>query len=201
MSSSKLIRWGGVAAVVIGLLGFVDALLLLRYGDPPSARAALYAREVSFGGTAVLLAVYAFATRHIHLQDSRDFGRLGTTAVFLVVLSGVLLTGKTLIVLAALVTGANMPFFIFPVFMLPGTLGALVGPVLLGIAILRAGVMPAWFGWLQTLSVPLMLATNVQGYGGVAGGVALTILGVALLRGRVVRNAAPLPREQHLQVH
>ncbi len=181
MSSSKLIRWGGIAAIVTALLGIVDMLLLQRYGDPPGPRLALYAHELSWGGSAALLAVFALAIRRIHVQNGRGFGRLGKTAVFLVVLSGVLFSVKTLIVLAVLAIGAKIPYVIMPVFMLPGTVGALLGPVLLGIAILRAKVMPAWFGWLQTLSVPLALAGNAMPYGGLVGMVIMIILGVALL--------------------
>src|SRR5688500_17348924 len=106
MSSSKLIRWGGVAAIVTGLLGIVDGLLLLRYGDPPGPRVALYAHELSWGGSAALLAVYALAIRRLHLQYGRDLGWLGKTAVFLVLLGGVLFSVKTLLVLAALGIGA-----------------------------------------------------------------------------------------------
>lgn len=194
MSPSPLIRWGGVAAMLGGLLSIGVAMLLLRYGDPPGPRVALYVYEIAWGGTAALLAVFALAIRQVHVQYGRDFGRLGKLAVLLVVLSGVLFTFKTLIVLATLVTGANLPFYIWPLFMLPGTVGGLAGPVLLGIAILRAGVMPSWFGWLQTLSVPIFLATNGLGYGGVAQGLILIILGSALLLGRVVRHAASVPR-------
>ena len=194
MSSSKLTRWGGVAALLGGLLSMGVALLLLLYGDPPGPRIALYAYEIAWGGTAAMLAVFALAIRQVHLDNGHGFGRIGKLAVFLVVLSGALLTIKTLIVLATLVTGVNLPFFIWPMFMLPGTFGGIAGSVLLGIAILRGGVMPGWFGWLQTLSVPLMLATNAQGYGGFVQGLILILLGAALLLGRVVRNAASLPR-------
>ena len=195
MTSSTLIRWGGIAAIVTGLLSIMGAVILLRYGEPPAtATLTSYLYEISWGGTAALSAVFALAIRQVHVEYGRDFGRLGKLAVFLVVLSGVLFTVKTLIVLVSLVTGANIPFVIMPLFMLPGTVGGLAGPVLLGIAILRARVMPAWFGWLQTLSVPLMLATNGLGYGGVTVGLIFIILGSALLLGRMVRNAAPVPR-------
>ncbi len=194
MSSSKLIRWGGVAAILTGLLGILGEMALLLYGEPPAqATPVTFVYEIAWGGSAALSLITALAIRQIHLQYGRGFGRLGKIAVFLVLLSGVLFSVKTLIVLVTLVIGARIPYVIMPLFMLPGSAGALVGPVLLGIAILRAGVMPTWFGWLQTLSVPISLAANLQHYGGFAGGCIAIILGSALLAGWTVRNATPAP--------
>lgn len=203
MATSRIIRWGGAAAIGTALLGIVETMLLLRYGDSPGPRAALYAYEITWGTKAAMLAVYALAIRQLHLEYGRGFGRLGKIAVFLIVLSGVLFTIKTLIVLGSMVTGANVPFFIMPFFMLPGIVGQLIGPVLLGIAILRAGVMPRWFGWLQTLSVPLIFATGFlaesyggpygEVYGAFAGALIMIILGYALLAGRTVRRGTQVP--------
>ena len=74
---------------------------------------------------------------------------------------------------------------------LPGTLGMLLGFVLYGLATLRAGVLPRWYGLALALSVPASLPLAV--YGTALFGLILVILGLAL-RSRRGAAAEQRPR-------
>ena len=61
---------------------------------------------------------------------------------------------------------------------LPGTLGMLPGFVLYGLATLRAGVLPRWYGLALAFSVPVSLPLAV--YGTALFGLIMALLGLAL---------------------
>ncbi len=61
---------------------------------------------------------------------------------------------------------------------LPGTLGMLLGFVAYGLATLRAGVLPRWYGVALAVSVPASLPLAV--YGTALFGLILVVLGLAL---------------------
>ncbi len=189
MRSLKIVHWGGLAAIVSGLLNIVNGMTIL-FGPPPGAGTPLdFAYETSYGGAAAASLVTLLAIRAIHLHSEHGYGLLGKIGFFLAFLGAGLLTVKTFLVLILMMGGFEVPFIIWPLFMVPASVGMLVGPVLLGIAILRARVMPSWFGWLFTLSVPLVLVTNVQGYGAFTGGLISIVLGYALWAGRTTKTA------------
>jgi hypothetical protein len=60
----------------------------------------------------------------------------------------------------------------------PGTLGMLVGFVLYGLATLRAGVLPRWYGLALIFSMPVSLPLAV--YGTTLFGLILVVLGYVL---------------------
>ncbi len=74
---------------------------------------------------------------------------------------------------------------------LPGTLGMLLGFVAYGLATLRAGVLPRWYGVALAVSVPVSLPLAV--YGTALFGLILVILGLAL-RSRKGATAGQRPR-------
>jgi hypothetical protein len=92
---------------------------------------------------------------------ARGAGRLGTAgrAGLAVGLAGValLLAGG---VVQALLLGGDFPYM--PLFVLPGALALVTGLLLLGIAILRAGVLPRWAGVLLVVGALSMLGFNDQ---------------------------------------
>lgn len=196
MSSSKLIRWGGLAGIVSGLLSFGEGMTLL-YGPPPGTGTTLdLLYEVAFGGGAAAWLVALLAIRQIHLQFGTGLGRVGRIGWFVEMLGVTLLSVKTLLVIVVFLSGGQVPFIVWPLFMAPASVASVVGPVLLGIGIVRAGVLPRWMGWLQTLSVPLYLVTNgppIGEYGAWTSGLIAIVLGYGLLTWRTQRIADQAP--------
>jgi hypothetical protein len=86
------------------------------------------------------------------------FGKMGKTGV---VIGSV---GAALIVIASLIQavffGGDFP--LMPFFVLPGLLAVVVGFVLLGVAILRARVLPRWAAAVLIVGALAMLGANEQ---------------------------------------
>lgn len=192
MSGKKLIRWAGMAAVVSGVLSVVtDVIYFAAFGDDPTRVAAasstwLVALLLSLVGAYLgllgLVGVYS--------RQRRESGVLGLVAFVIASLGTVLNTGwlwAGTFVVPHLVDEA--PAFLDIVDTNPsgliaaGFMGTFLlfalGWALVGIASVRAKVMPQLAGWLLALGAILVLVALIAGipFGTVVFGAALAWLG------------------------
>jgi hypothetical protein len=183
MRTANLIRWGALAALASGALWIAGGILHLAYPqDPPG----MLGYMLNYLGTAVFSAAYlgmlgGLVGLHAHQVDS--YGRLGR-AGFLLAFVG-----------AALAFVGQATSGIFPQ---NGTLGWLfsdpgfgfqvgilltsLGLLLMGIATMRAGVLPRWCGF-GLIALVIFLALGAYG-GFVVAGLIWLALGYALRSGK-----------------
>jgi len=179
MKTENLIRWGTLAALTSGALWIAGGILHLAYPqDPPGALGYF----LNYLGTAVFSAAYlgmlgGLAGLHARQMDS--YGRLGRVG-FLLAFVG-----------AALAFVGQATSGIFPQ---NGTLGWLfsdpgfgfqagvlltsLGLLLMGIATMRAGLLPRWCGF-GLIALVIFLALGAYG-GFVVAGLIWLALGYAL---------------------
>jgi hypothetical protein len=107
---------------------------------------------------ALLLVAIGAAGLVIRIRDAGRFGTLARTGIVLGAL------GTALPVLGSLVQGILFEgdYPLMPYFVIPGVLALVAGFVLLGIAVLRAGVLPRWAAVLLIVGTLGMLAFNDQ---------------------------------------
>ena len=185
MSSSNIVRWGGLAAVIAGLvwsMGFV--LSRMPAGQSPLPEHVGYVSWV----TPLLFAAVALIGLHARLADaSPRLGRVGVIMAYITVAASLVTIGALLLFRLRVLpqpagTGAFVAFF-----------GLLFSAIVLGIAALRANVLPRWASGLPLaiglLTIPsLFLLRPVWG---IIIGLAWVALGYALLKGR--RTEVPSP--------
>ena len=158
------VRWGGLAAMPGGALLVVSALLIASMprgciGDECAARPM---RDTGIVGAllmlALLLVVIGVAGLVIRARNAGRFGVLGKTG------AAVGAVGVALPVIGSLVQGIlyDGDYPLMPYFVIPGVLALVVGFVLLGIAVLRARVLPRWAAVLLVVSSLAMLGFNDQ---------------------------------------
>ena len=174
MASSDLIRWGGIAGVVAGVMyiltGFVN---LFAPQSPVFVSFSDYLIEILF--VVGLLGTLAAIVGLHYLQRGR-YGRTGVAG------SLTAFIGYALLLVAATVTilaGQEALDAVFPI----GSLAALVGVVLLGSASLRARVLPRWCGLVLIAGYPLTVVVDIAtgGAGGIVMGIVWALVGYALL--------------------
>ena len=191
MKTANLIRWGALAALASGALWIAGGILHFAYPqDPPGALGYF----LNYLGTAVFSAAYLGMLGGLvglHARQMDSYGRLGR-AGFLLAFAG-----------AALAFLGQATSGIFPQ---NGTLGWLfsdpgfgfqagilftsLGLVLMGIATLRAGVLPRWCGF-GLIALVVFLALGAYG-GFVVVGLIWLALGYVLgsKKGEVVGHSA-----------
>lgn len=154
MSSAGLIRWGGLTAMVAGLIWMVSGVLALIYGgehEPGTTED--YLVEGTF---ALAILFTAGGMIGLHALQQGSYGRLGRAGLYLVVIASL----AQAIATAVLLAGSDaLEWVVFPV----GLLAVLVGFVLYGIATLRAGVLPRWAGWGLIFGLPVAIALGLLG--------------------------------------
>jgi len=149
IAASSLIRWGGPAAVVGGVLVMIGSFFSAWIG------------QTLYGAGFALLFV-GITGVYLHLRRSRRIGLSGTVGFYMSIFAFVVITICSLGVLLNL-WGAR--WF--------ETLGAVdllifLGTVMFGIAILRSGRLPRGGAWLIIAFVPakvgVIVAMAVSGY-------------------------------------
>ena len=165
MSSSVLIRWSGLAAMLGGTLWTIAAVA--HASKPRGCIAAECAsrpmRESgAFVGISTFLSVLLFAAGAVGLvtlvRSGGRFGRTGNAGVVIGAGGAAVLVIATLV--QAIFFGGDFPFM--PHFVVPGLLALVVGFLLAGIAILRSGVLPRWVAVLVIVGALAMLGANEQ---------------------------------------
>jgi hypothetical protein len=168
MSSSDLIRWGGLAAMLCG----VAFIVLMFIPEGPigsfSGRLGTFVFIV-----ALLLLVVALVGFHTLQKDS--YGRIGRAGFY------TLIVGASAQIVAAVVRlfGSTALEFLDIV----GLLGVFVGLVLYGAASLQARVLPRWCGVGFIVAVPVFIIGSVvlgRVFGEALGGILFGLLWIAL---------------------
>ncbi len=187
MSSSGLIRWGGMAAVVGGVLFVVGDLLgLLTFGGELAETAAtgtFFVQQFLFLlGTVLIL----FGLFGLHASQSEATGTLGLVGFLVAFLGTALAVGATWAQafvaprIAQLEPGLlEVPNFAFP---LSFAIFA-VGWLLFGIATMRAGVYPRVAAILLIVGAVLTFVSFLFPASAVVLGIGVAWLGFALFTG------------------
>lgn len=176
MNSPNWIRAGAVAAVLAGMFIAGHGIPTMFDGNPMDLNSlADYLMEVIFGaGYVALLVVFVVLLSLRTGREANGYGRLGRVGVYAALVGSVLIIVKTLlIVVIGLAFGAqavmDILIVIFGLYIVGSSL-VMLGPVLLGIATLKARVLPRWFG-LALIIVPSALlivpfiSMTLAGYG------------------------------------
>jgi hypothetical protein len=172
--SSDLIRWGGLAGVLAGVMYVLtDILSLLAPQQRVFDSFSDYLQEVIF---AVAVAGTLGAIAGLHALQSGRYGRLGAAGSLLAFIGYALFFVRTAV---TILVGAQAAVRISTV----GVLAVLIGSVLLGAMTLRARVLPWWCGVLLIVGFPLSLASEVafSAAGGIVLGIVWGLIGYALL--------------------
>ena len=157
MSTSNLIRWGAIGAIVGGAVILVAGGILSTpafSGEDPS----WYQQNplwylVEFAGKVALLV--GLVGLYLYLRQSPRFGWLGTVGFYLLI---VITAFEVILALMALASGSaaeSVDSYVG----LPKELGKIFGVLLFGIAILRAGTLPRAGAWLMILAVLVALVS------------------------------------------
>ncbi len=190
MSSSDLVRWSGLAAMLGGVLWIIGAVIHASKPRGCIAEECAFRpmRETSaLDGIPLLLSLLLFAGGvaglMIRARSAGRFGKMGNTGVILCAIGAALLVIASLV--QAIFFGGDFP--LMPFFVIPSALALVVGLLLLGIAILRAGVLPRWVAVLFIVGSLAMLGVNEQTAQvllAIPLGVAWVVVGYVLWSGR-----------------
>ena len=176
MSSSDLIRWGGLAAILSGVVFIVLGLLglVLPEPSPGSFLDTVFGPLFSVGFLVALLLLLV-GLAGFHALQKGNYGRIGRVG-FYTVLVGV---SAQLLAEVGLMFGSTalLPFDFVVLFLV-----VTVGLVLYGAATLQARVLPRWCGVGFIVGLPVWVAVSVVSveYGGILGGMLFGLLWLAL---------------------
>ncbi len=176
MASSNLVRWGALGALVAGvawIASFAVGLVSEGQGSETFGLPSFYLIE---GLTGLALAGMLVGLLGLHARQDANYGVLGTVGFLAALVGTALVLANVLLIRAA---GRDL----LDLLLLLGLLGMLFGFVLLGIATLRAGVLPQWCGVALILVLPISALLGDFG-GGLVFGLVWLALGYALLTAR-----------------
>lgn len=161
MSSSALIRWGGLAAMLGGVAWLVDNLLFLAFPQ------AAWTNAVVIVATLLVLAGLV----GFHALQEKNYGRIGRAGFWTVIIASL----ARILSLKVFLSGSNALIWLaYPV----AALGMLVGFVLYGAATLQARVLPRWCGVVLIIAFPVSFLFGK--YSGVPFGIVWLALGYML---------------------
>jgi hypothetical protein len=190
MSSSSLIRWGGLAAMLGGTLWVVGAVLTASKPRGCIGAECAFRPTREFGAfdavlalLAVLLLAVGVAGLVVHARHAGRFGMLGSIGLVAGAVGAALLVVSSLV--QAIFFGGDFP--LMPLFVIPGVLALVVGFLLLGFAVLWAKVLPRWVAVLLVVGSLAMLGfndQNTQALMAIPFGIAWVAVGYALWSGR-----------------
>ena len=148
MSSSDLIRWGGMAAMLSGVVWVAQGLLDLILADPDEGNWLDVLFIIS-----VLLALVGLVG--FHALQKGNYGRIGRAGFYTVIVSSV----AQILALVVLLAGSEALVWLLSI----GALGVLVGFALYGAATLQARVLPRWCGVAFIIALPITILLGVYG--------------------------------------
>jgi hypothetical protein len=193
-------RAGPPAAVLGGLLWAAAAVVtalkpvgcvVSECDEPGRSMREGGALDAALFVAAVLLIGLGAGALRGRARRSEPFGRSGRLGLLVAGLgAGLLMAG---LFVQAVFFGGDFPYM--PLVLLPGVLSVVVGVALLGVAVLRSGVLPRWVGALLVLGALAMLAfndQNAQALMAIPFGAAWVAAGYALRSGLTDREG-PVP--------
>lgn len=157
MSSSDLVRWGGIAAMAAGVVWIAIGLLGLVVENPGVSPLV----NVLFM-VAVLLVLVGLVG--FHALQKRNYGSIGRVGFYTIIVAILGLVLGWLAIFAG--ASAALVWFVLPA----STLAVLLGFVLYGAATLEAKVLPRWCGIALIIAVPVLVAL-----GGISGSPGISI--------------------------
>ena len=163
MSSSNLTRWGGIAAMLSGVVWWVQALLEL---------AGVSEEESPWLTVLFIVALVLLLAGMVgfHTLQKGSYGRIGRAGFYTVIAAGIVILIPNLVFL---LTGSSIEV-LFPI----ALLGLLIGFALYGAATLQARVLPRWCGIAFIIAFPI---TAILGaYGNIVFGLVWLALGYIL---------------------
>jgi hypothetical protein len=164
MGYSGLVRWGAISLMLGGAVWTVLGLsTVFGYLQAIPGR-----EDVVLFAVALLLTAAGFVG--LHALQGGSYGLLGRVGLYVALVAMAARLSGAVVYL----TGSTALEWIS----WPGTLGMLVGFVLYGLATLRAGVLPRWYGLALIFSMPVSLPLAV--YGTALFGLILVVLGYVL---------------------
>lgn len=164
MRTSKLIHWRGLAAVLGGILWIIYAIVVAQM---PVGCIADECNMRPMRDTGAAAPLFILAVLLIGLGVTALVSRARATGRFSMLGRGGLIAvsaGMLILMLALLVQSFLFrdDFPLMPYFVIPAGLALVVGFLLLGIAILRSGVLPRWTAALLIIGTLVLLAINDQ---------------------------------------
>ena len=148
MTASNFVRTGGVGAVVTGLVYMVFILF--------NSQAAVLDTSLLLGSWGAVVFVVALVGQvvgitGIHVLQNGRYGRLGTAGYV------VAFAGFAIELIFALVAGllGDVGTLIVVLLFILGVIATFIGLVLMGVATLRARLLPSWFGVLLIAGLPV----------------------------------------------
>ena len=192
MASSRVIPWSGPLLMLGGALWIAWAIVhALQPMGCVADECSLPGRSMRQGsalGSALLIAaVLALAVGVWGLvrraRARGGFGRLGSIGLIASA------AGVGTVVIAGLVQAVfyHGDFWAMPYFVIPAALALVVGFVLLGVAIMRSGVLPRWVAALLIIATLAMLGMNEQNTWillAIPFGISWVVIGYVLRSGR-----------------
>ena len=171
MSSSDLIRWGGLASMLAGVTFVVLFLVGLVIPEPLPGSFSDVLTSIMFIIALLLLLV---GLAGFHALQKESYGRIGRAGFYTVIVA----TLVQILAQVVLVMGSTALEFLDFL----GLLGVMVGFVLYGAATLQARVLPRWCGVGFIAGLPVWVAVSVVSgeYGGIVGGILFGLLWLAL---------------------
>ena len=158
-------KWAGAAAMVGGALGVLAAFL---HSLEPTGCIGLECETRPMrsgtgfvglaGSVASLLVLIGVGGLTMLARRSGGFTRLANAGLICAAAGFIWLFAGVLI--QALAFGGDFPWM--PYFVIPGMLAVIAGLLLMGIFILRSGVLPRWLGILFIVSTVALVAANEQ---------------------------------------
>ena len=140
MSDSDVIRWGGLAAMVAGVVFIFYWLFALANPQFPFLGSILILAELL-----VLVGLVGF-----HALQKGSYGRIGRAGFYTAIVAILV----HVVSLEAIFLGGGVAFGWLERI---GILGQLIGLALYGAATLQAGVLPRWCGVAFIVAIPLAL--------------------------------------------
>lgn len=175
MASSGLIRWGAIGLMLGGATWLVLGLSIV-FG---------YLQAIPGREDVVLFVVALLFTAAglvgLHTLQRGSYGLLGQVGFYTALVA---ITGRVLGAMVFLAGSSALEWI-----SLPATLCMLVGFVLCGVAMLRARVLPRWYGLALIVSMPVSLPLAV--YGTALFGLILVVLGYGLWLHRGAATGQP----------
>ena len=173
MASSNLVWWGALGALLAGvawIASFVVDLTSTGQGSEIFGLPSFYLIEGAIG---LALTGTLVGLLGLHARQTTSYGMLGMVGFLAALVGTALVLANVLLIRAA---GRDL----LDLLLLLGLLGMLFGFVLLGVATLRAGVLPQWAGVALILVLPVSALLGDSG-GGLVFGIVWLALGYVLL--------------------